>query len=144
VATELCRGTLFDYVTNKYKRPKFEGEWEILFQVTKGLAYVHELGIVHRDIKPSNILIFVPPVLEVVATDEAVESIKPQIKLADFSISKAHHVEKKDFVSKGVLILKGISFHLDVYLLTRLVVGNIHLGMIQIKDQFVLKMSSQC
>jgi len=62
------------------------------------LAYLHQLDIVHRDIKPSNILIFVPSSLEG-ASDAAAESIKPQIKLADFSISKALHVDKKDFTN---------------------------------------------
>jgi serine/threonine-protein kinase/endoribonuclease IRE1 len=45
-------------------------------QMARGLAHLHENGIIHRDIKPSNILW--------VAADGA-----PVIKLADFGISKS-------------------------------------------------------
>lgn len=79
--TEICRGTL-DYIRNDYGGPKFESEWQILFQVTRGLTYLHKLGIIHGNIKPSNILIFVPP-----SQDDA-KSSKPQIQLADFGIYK--------------------------------------------------------
>lgn len=57
---ELCRGTLEDYLNGKYQGPRFRNLKEILCQVTRGLAHLHELKIVHRDIKPTNLLIFVP------------------------------------------------------------------------------------
>lgn len=53
---------------------KLGDEREMLYQVTKGLAYLHGKGIIHRDIKPSNILIYIP------------ENGKPHLKLADFGI----------------------------------------------------------
>jgi len=87
-------------VNNKYKGPKFEGKWEILLQVTKGLAFLHKMEIVHRDIKPSNILIFIPSPLESVIY--AAAELKPLIKLADFGISKALHVDKRDFTNTSV------------------------------------------
>jgi len=44
------------------------------------LAHLHKLKIVHRDIKPANLLIFV--------SSEGTETLKPEMKLADFGISK--------------------------------------------------------
>ena len=61
IGLELCSGTLEDYVKGKFNTgPKFKSEREVLHQVSKGLAHLHQLTIVHRDIKPTNILIFVP------------------------------------------------------------------------------------
>jgi len=74
----LCSGALDDYFNGKYEGPRFQSEREILRQVTRGLAHLHDLKIIHRDIKPGNLLIFVPPD----------EPEKPQMKLADFNISK--------------------------------------------------------
>jgi len=56
----------------------FKSEGEILYQVTKGLRYLHDVGIVHRDIKPTNIIIHAPE-----------NEDTPTIKLADFGLSKA-------------------------------------------------------
>lgn len=78
IASELCRGTLDDYIKGSYKGPKFVPEKEILLQMAKGLAYLHSLKIVHRDIKPTNILIYV--------TQDSDET--PIVKLADFGLSK--------------------------------------------------------
>ena len=57
-----------------------EDKKKLLRQLTHGLSYLHHLGIIHRDIKPTNILIFAPEL--------ARNKIKPQIKLADFGLSK--------------------------------------------------------
>jgi len=61
-----------------YQGPPIGDERNILFQITKGLAYLHDKGIAHRDIKPGNILISIPEV----------EGVEPLLKLADFGISK--------------------------------------------------------
>jgi len=92
MATELCDGTLEDYIKGEYKGTRFTNEREILVQITEGLAHLHSLKIVHRDIKPNNILISVSP-----STKE------PQIKLADFGISKILQKEQaKDFTNTSV------------------------------------------
>jgi len=93
VVTELCAATLEDYVKgNKYERPRFESEGEILYQVTCGLAHLHSKGIVHRDIKPTNILIFVPDGYEA----------EPLMKLADFGISKSIPSGKEDVTNSSL------------------------------------------
>jgi len=60
-------------------------------QVTKGLAHLHQLGIVHRDIKPTNILIFVPD-----------GDTEPQMKPADFDISKILKNDQDSFTNTSV------------------------------------------
>jgi len=67
---------------------------EIIRQVAKGLDHLHKLGIVHRDIKPTNILIFEP--------DSEASYNKPQMKLADFDISKIVKPERGDFTNTSV------------------------------------------
>jgi len=97
---ELCSGTLDEYFNKIYKGPRFRNEREILHQVTRGLAHLHKLKIVHRDIKPANLLIFVP-------TDES-NNNKPQMKLADFNISKMLKTEfDKDFTNTSKTNPKG-------------------------------------
>lgn len=89
---ELCSGTLVDYFNGKYQGPRFENEREILRQVTRGLAHLHNLKIVHRDIKPTNILIFESTTSEGAASE-------PQIKLADFDISKLLKTDETEFTN---------------------------------------------
>jgi len=96
MATELCSGTLEEYLNGKYVGPRFLNELEILHQVVQGLAHLHRLGIVHRDIKPTNILIFIPSV----GGDETIN--KPLVKLADFSMSKILKIGKNDFTNTSV------------------------------------------
>ncbi|EGV60443.1 kinase-like protein [Yamadazyma tenuis ATCC 10573] len=64
IALELCRGSLDDLI----ERPKISANFthlknltlnysDLLYQLTNGLNYLHNLKIVHRDLKPQNILI---------------------------------------------------------------------------------------
>jgi len=62
--------------------------------VTKGLAHLHKLGIVHRDIKPTNILIF--------ELHSEAFCNKPQIRLADFDISKILKPGRRNFTNTSV------------------------------------------
>lgn len=86
IVTELCQGTLKDYVEGGFEDRglKFEDEKDAMRQMTHGLAHLHSLVpvIVHRDIKPENILIYLPD-----GGSSPLVS-KPQIKLADFGLSR--------------------------------------------------------
>lgn len=74
IQTELCNGTLEDYLNDRneslqilrrknidqYKKARKEYLKESLSfarQILNGLTYIHSFGIVHRDLKPSNIFI---------------------------------------------------------------------------------------
>lgn len=70
----------------------FKSEKEILYQMTKGLKYLHDLGIVHRDIKPTNILIHVPN-----------NEDTPSMKLADFGLSKALKSDQRLYSNSNVI-----------------------------------------
>lgn len=71
---ELCAASLDEYCKGIYPGP-IPSEPEVLYQLTKGLEYIHSLCI-HRDIKPGNILISNPdPIVK--------------MKWADFGLSKA-------------------------------------------------------
>jgi len=92
IVTELCRGTLEEYIKEKYEGPRFQNRNEILRQVTEGLAHLHRLKVVHRDIKPKNILIFAPRGF----------LVKPQMKLADFGISRSLNPGRADYTNTSM------------------------------------------
>ncbi len=50
-------GTLQDLVKGKYQWSIIGDEKEVLLQITEGLAYLHEKGIIHRDLQPTTIVI---------------------------------------------------------------------------------------
>ncbi|HEY5993850.1 MAG TPA: protein kinase [Gallionellaceae bacterium] len=72
IAMELLEGRELHNDVDEMERMPFEKVLNIAIQVTDGLAFAHEHGIVHRDIKPSNIMLL---------NDS-------HVKIADFGIAK--------------------------------------------------------
>eukprot|EP01114_Cavostelium_apophysatum_P024362 TRINITY_DN9513_c0_g1_i1.p1 TRINITY_DN9513_c0_g1~~TRINITY_DN9513_c0_g1_i1.p1 ORF type:complete len:460 (+),score=80.65 TRINITY_DN9513_c0_g1_i1:234-1613(+) len=56
IQTELCKGTLHDYVRTQDEIPE-DRIWHFLLDLALGLQHIHSYGLIHLDIKPSNILI---------------------------------------------------------------------------------------
>lgn len=57
MATELCEGTLKDLVKQRsFICLNYEDEIDILYQVTRGLVYLHKLNIFQVNLEPSSIL----------------------------------------------------------------------------------------
>ena len=57
-----------------------------IYQILKGIAYLHSLDVVHRDIKPENLLV----------------NEKDQLKICDFGFArelKNHNENLTDYVS---------------------------------------------
>jgi serine/threonine protein kinase len=54
---ELCATDLDRYLEGKHRQIRLPPDEEALLQLTKGLHYIHTMGVIHRDIKPGNILI---------------------------------------------------------------------------------------
>jgi serine/threonine protein kinase len=72
---ELCDFTLNNYIQRSFKprmvvkvprltdpeltsRARISHVWEIMEDVTKGVAFVHQNGYTHRDLKPRNSALF--------------------------------------------------------------------------------------
>ena len=72
--------SLKKYSTHPFRLPI---ALDIIFQIAKGLRYLHDRGIAHRDVKSSNILIS-PSSLPYLARKGYIE-----VKLADFGLAKA-------------------------------------------------------
>ena len=51
---------------------------KLIYQIIKGLAYLHSLGIVHRDIKPENLLV----------------SSRYDLKICDFGFARQNKKDK--------------------------------------------------
>lgn len=74
-------------VEGKYKGPKVGSSIEVLIQITRALAYLHDKGVAHRDLKPANIFI----------TDSYGNFAPPRMKLADFGLSSIQTMNQRDF-----------------------------------------------
>ncbi|KAK3740326.1 hypothetical protein QZH41_013901, partial [Actinostola sp. cb2023] len=59
-----------------------------IFQLLRGLAYIHQQKILHRDIKPQNLLI----------------SEKGELKLADFGLARAKSVPSRTYSNEVVTL----------------------------------------
>ena len=92
IVTELCDGTLYDLIKDETRRKSFcraQRTFDILWQIVKGLNYLHSNKIIHRDLNPRNILYS----LSSTGNGEG-SSIRPVIKLADFGMSRIVPDEK--------------------------------------------------
>lgn len=112
IATELCAGTLQEYVSGIYQGPKFEDEREMLHQLTKGVAYLHDHHIIHRNIKPTNIMIYL-------ADNGGMAQMKLNIAA---SINKKLKTGKEDVTNTSLINPKGTRgwtapelYHLERY-----------------------------
>ncbi len=85
--------TLADVLENRHKLPEREA-LAIILEAARGLAHVHQLGIVHRDIKPENILLLNDPSTPV-----------PRVKVSDFGLAR-HVVETEslNFTRPGAVL----------------------------------------
>ncbi|EMD41943.1 hypothetical protein CERSUDRAFT_147367 [Gelatoporia subvermispora B] len=74
---ELCTGgDLFSYIVGQKDSRLCEGETKyIMYQLLKGLKYLHDKSISHRDLKPENILLHSP-------------GPYPRIQIADFGLAR--------------------------------------------------------
>lgn len=82
MAVEMCKASLDEWLKNpSCIAPATISKLEIIYQMTNGLAEVHDRRIIHRNLKPSNILI-------------AVTDRTATVKLSDFGFSK--------FIMEGV------------------------------------------
>jgi len=102
-------GELFDRILKKRVISEY-GASQIIKQLLEVVSYLHEVGIIHRDIKPENILL-------------ADTSDIPQIKLADFGLSKLAGPSDSQklacgtlgYVAPEVLSQEGYNFKADIW-----------------------------
>ena len=82
---EFCDCNLYEYISNHRKRKKAISEdkiHNIIYNITKGLSYMHSQNIMHRDLKPENILISLNNLNNANFTNSN------SIKIADFGTAK--------------------------------------------------------
>ena len=80
---EFCECNLYEYITNHRKRKKAIQEdkiQNIIYNIARGLSYMHSENIMHRDLKPENILISL--------NDINIKNNIIKIKIADFGAAK--------------------------------------------------------
>ena len=94
---ELGQGTLLDYIQQTYAQLNItpihpRTIWNIVQQISAGLAEIHKRGIIHRDLKPAN-SIFRSILLVICAVIEGYGSARANKiriwKVADFGITTA-------------------------------------------------------
>eukprot|EP01117_Protostelium_nocturnum_P007990 TRINITY_DN2847_c0_g1_i3.p1 TRINITY_DN2847_c0_g1~~TRINITY_DN2847_c0_g1_i3.p1 ORF type:complete len:1039 (-),score=297.49 TRINITY_DN2847_c0_g1_i3:13-3030(-) len=94
LALTFCKGSLFDWVERERVQESenldssvewlphsFQSKRDILFETSKGLAYLHSLNIVHQDLKPQNVLI----------------DMNNRVRITDMGCSKKLEVDQSSF-----------------------------------------------
>lgn len=82
----LSGGNLREYLIQKQNTLTEKKSLEIIYQIGKGLQYLHHLGIVHRDLKPENIML-------------SNKSDNFTVKIMDFGLSKV--ISRNETMSEG-------------------------------------------
>lgn len=92
LAMEFIEGrSLLDWLREE-EIPSVATALDLLRDVARALAEVHELGVVHRDVKPANILL------------QERDGVPPQIKLCDFGIALANTPGEEKVTRAGVTV----------------------------------------
>eukprot|EP00834_Sanchytrium_tribonematis_P001840 NODE_48_length_31852_cov_1.054168.p7 type:complete len:605 gc:universal NODE_48_length_31852_cov_1.054168:16080-14266(-) len=102
-------GELFDSIVERGKYTEKESA-ELIYQVVKGVEYLHSVGICHRDLKPENLLYY----------DKSKNS---RIMLSDFGLSKIFNEDQlmktacgtPGYVAPEVLRRKGYRKEVDMW-----------------------------
>jgi len=82
-------GELYERISMKNKFSEYAAS-RIIKQLLEVVAYLHDIGIIHRDLKPENILL-------------VDKSDIPQIKVADFGLSKLTSPGESQYLACGTL-----------------------------------------
>ena len=89
IVTELCSGSLESFISDQASKGGLSAraKMNILLQISRGMEYVHHLGLVHRDLKLGNVLV------------ESFEDDICKIKICDFGVATvAGQTQYKDLV----------------------------------------------
>lgn len=101
IALELCQGSLEDLITKSSVmddtniKIDCSNVSDLLFQLTNGLNYLHNLKIVHRDLKPQNILIG--------------DNANIRLLISDFGLCKKLDTDQSSFRATGQNLASGTS-----------------------------------
>lgn len=106
----LAGGDLGNYSKKKKYTYSEEEVAMIIYQITVGIDYLHQYGVVHRDLKPDNIMLAKPGDIS-------------HIKIMDFGLSKIMGPQEKvadgfgtlSFVAPEVLIRKPYNKEVDIW-----------------------------
>ncbi|EDM28272.1 Serine/threonine protein kinase, Pkn2 family protein [Lentisphaera araneosa HTCC2155] len=107
-------GTLTDLMKNHGGKLHPEKAVELIYQITLGLCFAHDKGIIHRDIKPENILIndFGDPVL----TDFGIvkfqnqSSVSSGLTVTNTALGSPHYIAPEQAMNA-----KNVSKQSDIY-----------------------------
>jgi len=102
-------GELFDSIVERGKYTEKDSA-ELIYQILKGVEYLHSLGICHRDLKPENLLYFD-------------KSKNAKIMISDFGLSKIFNEDQvmktacgtPGYVAPEVLRRKGYRKEVDMW-----------------------------